>query len=430
MFVGQPQWWRAAWVCVLSLSASAANCGDWPQWRGPGRDGKSAETGLQKTWSKEGPKHLWTIDGMGEGYSSVSISKGALYTTGNLEGGQGVVKVNLADHTIIWSKIVTDKRPKHGYEGARCTPTIDGENLYVVTSDGRITCLKAADGEIVWTRAFSDWEGRMHSGWGFSESPLIDGDRVLCTPGGPSAMIVALDKKTGQEVWKSTIPAIGDNGGDGAGYSSIVIGNGGGVKQYVSLVGRGVIGIRASDGKFLWGYNKVANKTANIPTPVTEGDYVFASSGYGTGSCLLKLSKDGDGVKADEVYFLDGKVFQNHHGGLILSDGYIYSGAKHNQGFPICVELKTGDVKWGGEIRPEGGNGSAAITMADGQVIFRYENGLVALIRATPSGYELSGSFTPTYQEGKSWAHPVISGGLLFLREQNKLMCYDLREGQ
>ena len=429
MFVRHPNSLRAVWACMLGLTVTAAVASDWPQWRGPGRDGKSAETGLIKDWEKTPPKHLWTIEGMGEGFASVSVSKGFLYTTGNVGEGQAVIKVKLADHTVVWTKVVTDKKPKHGYGGSRCTPSVDGDNLYVVTSDGRITCLKSADGEVLWSKKFSEWGGMMHSVWGFSESPLVDGDLVLCTPGGPEAMIVALNKMTGAEVWKSAVPKFGDKGGDGAGYSSIVISNGGGVKQYVSLVGRGVIGVRASDGKYLWGYNKVANGTANIPTPVTEGDYVFASSGYGTGSCLLKLSQDGDGVKAEEVYFLEAKIFENHHGGLIFADGYIYSGAKHKSGFPICVELKTGDVKWGGNIRPAGdGEGSAAVTMVDHQIIFRYQNGIVALVGATPSGYELHGTFTPVYQEGNSWAHPVVSDGKLYLREQNKLMCYDLKE--
>lgn len=420
-------WLRAASACVLGICTTAAIANDWPQWRGPNRDGKSAETKLIENWDKKAPKHLWTIEGMGEGYASVSISKGALYTTGNVEGGQGVVKVNLADHTVAWTKAVTEGKPKHGYEGSRCTPTLDGDLLYVVTSDGRISCLKTATGDVVWSHPFSKWEGRMQKGWGFSESPLVDGDLVLCTPGGPAAMVVALNKKTGEEVWKCAIPKVGEKGSDSAAYSSIVIGNGAGVKQYVTLIGSGVVGIRASDGKYLWGYNGTANDVANIPTVVTDGDYVFTSTGYKTGSALLKLSKDGDGVKAEQVYFLEAKIFENHHGGFILADGYIYAGAKHGSGFPICVEMKTGEVKWGGDIRPAG-KGSAAVTMADGQIIFRYQDGVLALVRATPSGYELNGTFKPEYQERESWSHPVVVDGKLYLREQNKLMCYDISE--
>ena len=242
-------------------------------------------------------------------------------------------------------------------------------------------------------------------------------------------MIVALDKLTGKDVWRAKVQesALGPKGKSGAAYSSIVVSHAAGVKQYVQLVGRGVIGIRASDGKFLWGYNGVANGTANIPTPIVSGDYVFCSTGYQTGSALLKLTKDGDGVKAEEKYFLDATKLQNHHGGMILKDGYIYCGHKHNNGFPICVEMETGKTVWGGEERGAG-TGSAAVTYADGNLIFRYQSGEVALIEATPSGYKLKGSFKPAYiSKNPCWAHPVVVGGRLFLREQEKLMCYDVR---
>ncbi len=184
--------------------------------------------------------------------------------------------------------------------------------------------------------------------------------------------------------------------------------------------------MRASDGRFLWGYNKVANGTANIPKPIITGDHVFCSTGYGTGAGLVKLSKDGDGVKAEEVYFLSGKTFQNHHGGMIQIGDYVYSGAQHNNGFPACLELATGKIVWGGKLRGPG-EGSAAIVYADGHLVFRYQNGVLALIEATPTEYRLKGSFKPAYQQGKSWAHPVIANGKLYLREQDKLMCYDVR---
>ena len=267
----------------------------------------------------------------------------------------------------------------------------------------------------------------MMSGWGYSESPLIDGDRLLCTPGAKDAMIVALDKKTGKTIWQGKTPSdLGERGKDGAGYSGIVVSHGAGVKQYVQLTGRGVLSFRADDGKFLWNYNPVANGTANIPTPIASGDHIFCSTGYGTGSALLKLSKSGSsGVKAKEVYFLDDKTLQNHHGGMVLVNGKIYTGHKHNNGFPICVDLKSGEVEWGGDERGPG-RGSAAVTYADGHLIFRYENGTLALIEATPKKYNLVASFDPAHQEGKSWAHPVVANGRLYLREQDKLMCYNL----
>lgn len=426
---------RRSWmVCgvglsvALSLLAASTRAADWPQWRGPARDGISQEHGLQADWDAAPPKLLWELDGMGAGYASVSVVGGKLFTTGNTDKGQSLICVDLGKTKIDWSTPLTDSSPKHGYEGARCTPTIDGDRAYVVSSDGAITCLSTKDGQILWSRKFSEWDGKMMSGWGFSESPLIDGDRVLCTPGGENAMIVCLDKKTGGDLWKSPMPKIGDGGKDGAAYSSIVISNAGGVKQYVQLVGRGVIGVRADDGEYLWGYNRVANGVANIPTPVVSGDYVFASTGYGTGSALLKLSKTGNGVSAEEVYFLNADTFQNHHGGMILIGDHIYAGHAHNKGFPICVDLKSGKVVWGGKMRPpEGADGSAAVTAVDGKLIFRYQNGIVALIDATPEGYKLLGKFKPVFQEKESWSHPVVVDGKMYLREQNKLMCYDVK---
>jgi len=415
-------------LLVGTQSAVAQDTVEWPGWRGPGRDAIAPAKGLLTNWEKEAPKLLWMKDGMGSGYSSVSIGHGFIFTTGNKKDGQHVVAAKQATGEVVWSIAITDKVPKHGYDGARTTPTIDGDRLYVVASSGKIVCLSAKDGKTVWSRDFSDWKGRMMSGWGFAESPLVDGDVVLCTPGGDDAMIVALNKMTGEEVWSSAAPKFGGQPGpvkEGAGYASIVISEAAGVKQYVTLVGRGLIGVRASDGEFLWGYGGVANKTANIPTPIVDGDYVFGSSGYQTGSALLKLSAKGDGVEAEEVYFLDPKQFQNHHGGMVKVGDYVYSGHAHNNGFPICLEFATGKIMWGGDKRGPGG-GSAAVLFADGNLIFRYQTGEVALIEATPKAYNLKGVFTPEHQEGKTWAHPVIVDGKLYLREQDKLMCYEL----
>jgi outer membrane protein assembly factor BamB len=272
----------------------------------------------------------------------------------------------------------------------------------------------------------------MMSGWGFSESPLVDGESVLCTPGSNEAMVVKLDKHTGEEQWRASTSDIeGESGREGAGYSSIVVSHGGGVKQYIQMLGRGLIGVRATDGKVLWTYNRIANRTANIPTPIPIGDHVFASTGYGTGACLLKLENVSDGVvAADEVYFLDADTAQNHHGGMIHDGDYIYFGHEHGQGFPTCVEWKTGKILWRGEERTRPRRGSAAITYVDGQIIFRYQDGTVALVAAKPDDYRLNGRFQPEYQEDKSWAHPVVVDGLLYLREQDKLMCYDFRANQ
>jgi outer membrane protein assembly factor BamB len=198
------------------------------------------------------------------------------------------------------------------------------------------------------------------------------------------------------------------------------------MKQYVQLMGRGVVSVAASDGKFLWGYNRIANPTANIPTPVLVGDYVFCSSGYGAGAALLKLAREGSGVRADEVYYLDGKAFQNHHGGMILIGDYLYAGHGHNAGAPTCLEWKTGKTVWRHHRGP--GTGSAAVAYADGNLYFRFENGLIALIGATPEGYQEKGKFLIPGVEHPSWSHPVIVGGRMYLREQDALLCYDVKQ--
>ncbi len=399
----------------------------WRQWRGENRDGASTETGLLDQWPAAGPPLAWKATGLGRGFSSLSIAGGRIFTMGDRDQGQFVIALNLADGKELWATRIGDVWEPQGYAGPRCTPTVDGALVYATGPHGDLVCLECASGKEVWHRNMAaDFHGRMHSGWGFSESPLVDQDRLVCTPGGADAAIVALDKKTGAEIWRAAIPDLGNQGGDGAAYSSIVIGNGGGVKQYVQLMGRGVVAIAAKDGKFLWGYNRVANGTANVPTPLVHGNYVFCSSGYQTGAALLELSaKPGGGVDAREVYFLDGKEFQNHHGGMILLGNYIYAGHGHNAGAPTCLEWKTGKTVWRHNRGP--GTGSAAIAYADGNLYFRFENGVMALIGATPQGYEEKGQFKIPGVEQPSWSHPVIAGGRLYLREQDELLCYELR---
>lgn len=408
-------------LAVTSLQAAKPDS-NWPQWRGPNRDGLSTEKGLLKNWQEDGPPLVWQADGLGKGYSSVSISNGKIFTMGRRGDAEYLIALGLEDGVELWSAEVG--------EGDHCngTPTVDGDRVYAIGLKGDLVCSRTSNGDVLWRKKFSDdFGGKMMSGWGYSESPLVDGDWLLCTPGAKDAMIVALDKRTGQEIWRSAVDEYGDRGKDGAGYSSIVISHGAGVKQYVQLTGHGVIGVRASDGKFLWGYNDVANKTANIPTPVISGNYVFCSTGYGTGAALLKLSRDGNGVKAEEQYFLNAKTFQNHHGGMLLIGNHIYAGHAHNNGFPICIEMKSGEVVWGGQQRGVG-TGSAAITFADGHIVFRYQSGDLALVEASTREYKLKGSFKPAFQKGNSWAHPVILVGRMYLREQDKLMCYDLRD--
>jgi outer membrane protein assembly factor BamB len=264
--------------------------------------------------------------------------------------------------------------------------------------------------------------------WKFSESPLVHGNRVIVTPGSSTAALVALDKTTGKELWRTAIPDLGEKGGDGAGYSSVVVSNAAGVEQYVRLLGRGLIGVEAATGKLLWSYNRVANEIANIATPLVYGDHVFVSTGYGTGSALLKIESGEGGLKAKELYFLDADTMQNHHGGLVRDGDQIYTGTGHNKGFPLALHWKSGEVAWG-PIR-NAGKSSAAIAFADGHLYFRYQDGLMVLIQATAEGYEERGSFQIPDVKRESWSHPVIAEGLLYLKEQQKLYVYDLRAGR
>ncbi len=414
---------------MLALSLGSLSEGsEWTHFRGPNNDGISPEKGLLKSWPEAGPRLVWKSSGLGKGYASLSIADGKIYTTGNTGSGQAVIAASLTDGKIRWTRKLTDTDPKHGYSGSRCTPTIDGDFLYVVPSDGQIVCLKASDGAIVWRHAFKEWGGKMMSGWGYAESPLVDGERVVCNPGGKEAMLVALDKKSGKVIWKSNGSAEGDQGKDGAGYGCIAISQACGIKQYVAMTGKGLVGVRASDGEHLWGYNRVANKTACIPTPIVVDDFVITSSGYGDGgTACLELVKSGKGVEAKERWWKSNIELQNHHGGMIQLGDYVYLGHKHNNGFPTCIEWKSGAIKWGGKDNRGAGKGSAAILYADGNIIFRYQDGLVALVGANPNAYELKATFKPVFQEGKTWAHPVILDGKLYLREQDVLMCYDLR---
>jgi outer membrane protein assembly factor BamB len=409
--------------CSLVSSAeerSRSKVHDWPQWRGPNRNAISAETGLLQRWPSQGPPLLWKATGMGNGYSSVAVTRGRIFTMGEREGNQYVIAL---DDNNEGKELWATKVGPQGQGGPHGTPTVVGDLLYAVGIHGDLVCLETASGKEVWRKNFAtDFGGRMMSGWGYSESPLVDGERLVCTPGGDGAALVALDRKTGAPIWKAAVPQ-----GGGSGYASIVVTEGGGIRQYVQWLGGCLVGVAARDGKLLWRYERTHNGTANIPTPLVHNDLVFCSTGYDAGSALLRLVPTGDGVEAREVYYLPPQKLQNHHGGLILVGDYIYGGQGHNQGFPICVELKNGRVVWRKDRGP--GTGSAAVAYADRNLYFRYENGVMALIGATPTGYVLKGSFHLPEETGTpSWQHPVLANGKLYLRGQNVLLCYDVKQ--
>lgn len=401
---------------------------DWPAWRGAKRDGHSPDTGLMKQWPASGPRLVMSAKNLGTGFSSVAVTGGRIYTMGDRDGAQHIIALNDKDGSEVWAARVGPIWEDE-YGGPRGTPTISDGMVYAVGTDGDVVAVDAATGRERWRRHFvRDFGGRMMSQWKFAESPLVDGDRVIVTPGGDDAIMVALDKRTGRDIWRAKMGTFPSRGPNGAGYSSVVISNGGGVKQYIQLTGKGVISVRASDGWFMWGYGRVANDIANISTPIVDGDYVFASTGYSTGAALLEISADGDRTTMNEVYFLDAGTFQNHHGNMIKVGPVLYAGSGHNRGIPIALDFATGKVLWGGNIR-NAGTGSAAVSYADGNLYFRYQNGVMMLIEAAPDGYREKGHFEIPNVRNPSWSHPVIINGRLYLREQSHLYVYDLIDG-
>jgi outer membrane protein assembly factor BamB len=397
--------------------------GTWAQWRGPARDGVSLEKDLLSTWPEAGPPILWKAPELGGGFSSVAVAGDRLVTLGKIGNDTLMIALSVTDGSKLWSTKVGS-----GGDAPNGTPTIDGDLVYGISHGGDLLCAKLETGEAVWHKNFAqDFGGKMMSSWGFSESPLVDGDKLIVTPGASDGMLVALNKQSGDTIWKAAMhPNPGPAGQDGAGYSSAVISNAAGVKQYVQFVGRGVIGVEAETGKLLWGYNKIANGTANVPTPVVVDDYVFCSSGYDDGgSALLKIMRGRNGVSAQEIWYKNNKQLQNHHGGMVLIGKNIYMGHGHNNGFPVCFDLVSGREMW----KPGRGvgQGSAAVVAADNHLYFRYEDGTLALIEAVPDKYKLKSSFKIPINNGQSWSHPVIAGGKLFLRDQHEMLCMDIR---
>jgi outer membrane protein assembly factor BamB len=380
---------------------------------------------LNTDWTENTPELLWKIEGLGIGYSSIAIANDKIFTMGDRKGADGnttqfVLAFDLQTQKELWAKQIG---PGHK-DGPRSIPTIDGEFVYALGTEGDLVCYETAAGTEHWRKSLpNDFGGKMMSRWKFSESPLVDGPRLICTPGGAEATLVALDKKTGSVIWKCAVPALGEKGNDGAGYASAVVAEIDGVRQYIQLIGRGLVGVEAETGKFLWGYNGIANKIANIPMPAIRDQYVFTTTDYNTGSALLRISRVGNTFHVKELYTLSGRQFENHHGGIVLVGNHVYGGHGNSRGQPKCIDVATGKILWEGKA-PE--RGSASVIYADGHLWFRYDRGLIALIEATPESFRLKGTFQPVTGTGPAWAHPVILDGKLYLRHGDLLACYDV----
>ncbi len=387
---------------------------DWPQWQGPDRTAVSKETGLLRSWPKEGPKLLWEAKGLGEGFSTPTVAAGRIFAMGNRGKSEYVVALAEEDGKELWAFEVGPVRADGGGRpGPRCSPTVDGERVYALGLNGDLVCLTAAGGKEVWRKDLVKDFGGHVPGWGYSESPLVDGDRVVVTPGGKTAALVALDKKSGAVVWKGAVPQA-----DHAHYSSVVAATVAGKREYVQFVSGGVVGL-AEDGTFLWRYDAPHNTTANCSTPIVRDDHVFAASGYGTGGGLAKLTAEDGKVKAEEVYFT--KKMRNHHGGMVLLGDYLYGS---DEEFLTCLEFKTGKVMWA-ERKP----GKGSIAAADGLLFYRNEGGPVVLVEVNPEKYVELGRFQPKGRSDQpAWPHPVLANGRLYIRDQDVLSCYDVKK--
>ncbi len=401
---------------IVALSASAA---DWPQWRGPQRNGSSAETGLQQAWAPDGPQLLWQVQDIGHGYSTPAVVGDRLYLLSNQGTDDESVKAfAVADGKPVWSSRIGKVGPNEGpqYPGARSTPTVDGERLVALGSDGDLVCLETDSGKLRWQKNLRSDFGGQPGNWAYAESPLIDGDALICTPGGKDATLVALNKQTGEVLWKSALES-----GDQAAYASVIIVDVGGVHQYVQFLQKGLVGLDAKTGKLLWRYEKTAQGSpANIPTPLAHDSFVYSAAGR-SGGGLIKLTAQAAKFAAEEVYF--SAKLPTSIGGTVQVGDYLYG--TNSQGL-LCVEFTTGNVKW-----QERGVGAGSVCCAEGRLYVHGEKGDVALVEATPEAYREQGRFTlpnqPDRGKAQAWAYPVVANGRLYIRDLGTLWCYDVK---
>jgi outer membrane protein assembly factor BamB len=400
-------------MAVAALRAQPPAPSDWPQWRGPDRNGISRETGLLSSWPSSGPPRAWSASSLGAGFGSVAVAGDRIYVQAARDNHSLVKALNRADGSHVWTKALGPSRYNDRGPGPRSTPTVDGDRLYVLTENGDLACLRNRDATAVWQRnILKDFGGRNIT-WLISESPLVDGNLVIVTPGGPNAGMVALDKMTGKTVW------VAKELSDEAGYASPIVADVGGVRTIMTFTANAGVGVRASDGKLMWRYGQVANRTANITTPLYSDGHVFYTSAYGTGAALLRLRPNGDAVAAQEVYFT--RNMKNHHGGVVLVDGHLYG---YDDSILNCLQFATGERVW-----RDRSVGKGAVTYADGHLYILSENNVVGLVQATPEGYREKGRFSISDEGWPSWAHPVVVGGRLYIRNQGVLTSYDIRAG-
>ena len=404
-------------VLGLTLTVSGLRTADWPQWRGPNRDDHSPDTGLLKQWPKEGPKLLWMSKEVGLGYGGYSIVGRQLFTVGLRDNKEFLLALDANTGKELWAAPIGAKYGEEHGDGPRMTPTVDGDRVYALGALGGLICANTADGKIVWQKSLVSDLGGGKPYWGYTESPLVIGDKVLCTPGGSQGTMAALNKLTGETLWRTTDLT------DPTDYSSPILIAHAGHAQVVQLVRKRVFGVDPESGKVLW-KSDYPGKVAVIPTPIHHDGQIYVTSGYETGCQSVKLSADGNSV---ETVYANNKVMKYHHGGVVLVDGRLY-GYSDGGGW-VCQDFKTGKEVWSSKSF-----GKGAVTYADGMLYCVAEDtGEVALAEASPTGWSEKGRFqlaplsTQRKREGKVWNHPVVLNGHLYLRDQENLFCFDVK---
>lgn len=394
----------ALFVCLLGVSVCFG--ADWPQFRGPDRSGKATEGILMKSWPEGGPKLLWSQEGLGKGFASVSVTNGMVYTTG-VEDKTCYIYAFDVKGKPVWKKSLGDGWTG-SYPGSRTIPTIDGDRLYAMSGQGRIGCYNAATGKNIWSVDTVNEFGAKNIRWGIAESVLIDGKKVICTPGGSDATVVALDKMSGKTIWTSKGLS------EKSAYCSPILVEEGSNRFVITMVEKSIVCLDIETGKLIWQIPHETKYDISAVSPIYHNGMLYVTNAYGRGGVMYQLSNNA--TKWEKKW--EDKTLECHHGGVILVDGNVYG--SNSRGW-VCLDLATGKVNYTEKVV---GKGSAIYV--DGLFYLYGENGELALVKATASAFETISSFQITLGDDKHWAHPAISNGVLYMRHGNTLMAFDI----
>ena len=414
-------------VVILAVSGAYSNAQDWPQWRGANREGVSEETGCNLDWTQEKPPLSWTFRQAGAGYSAPTIVGTTLYGHGAADDGDFAFALDTQTGNLKWKQILGMKSVIERGDGPRGSITVDGNNLYLIRGDGQMHCLSAVDGKMLWQKDIkADLGGKIMSQWGYSESPLVDGNLVICTPGGSQGTMAALDKNSGNLVWRSK------EWTDDAGYSSPIVAEVNGLKQYIQQSAKGVAGVSATDGKLLWRVENTAYRIAVIPTAIFNDNMVYVTNGYNGGCIGIRLSKEGESIIANTIY--TNRDISNQHGGVVLINGYIYGHSERPSDSWVCQNMKTGEIVWSQKTQEAGVGKGSVLAIGDRLLCFDMVTGVLAVVAASPDGWKEfcritipERTSTVTTQDNQLWTHPVVANGKLYVRDHDLLFCFSLK---